>query len=108
MSSVYAKQIHESWQYMNKQKKPDLIDVENPMWNKETFKKSRRAQDVLPQIFNGQTSELLLKPRGRPKLEKPKERINIRLSQEVIEYFKSSGDGWQTRIDMALKEFIHR
>ena len=42
---------------MNKQKKPNLIDLENPIWNKETFKKSRPAKDVLPQIFNAQRFE---------------------------------------------------
>jgi hypothetical protein len=31
---------------------------------------------------------------------------NIRLSYEVIQHFKSSGVGWQTRIDAALREFI--
>jgi uncharacterized protein (DUF4415 family) len=33
--------------------------------------------------------------------------ISIRLSQEVIDYFKSTGDGWQTRIDDILKQHIH-
>jgi uncharacterized protein (DUF4415 family) len=48
----------------------------------------------------------MLKPRGRPRAEHPKERINIRLSHEVVEYFKAAGDGWQTRIDSALRQFI--
>ena len=56
---------------------------------------------VIDRIF-----QELLRPRGRPRLETPKERINIRLSYEVIQHFKSSGAGWQTRIDAALREFI--
>jgi len=44
--------------------------------------------------------------RGRPKSEAPKVPINIRLSPDVIERFKASGPGWQTRIDAALKDFI--
>lgn len=32
--------------------------------------------------------------------------VSIRLSPEVIEHFKSQGNGWQTRIDDALKEYI--
>ena len=35
-----------------------------------------------------------------------KERITIRLSQEVVEQFRASGDGWQTRMDSALKEWL--
>jgi len=91
---------------MRKKPNPELADAENPNWTLNTFKKSRPAREVLPQILGDQISEELLKPRGRPRLETPKERINIRLSYEVIQHFKSSGAGWQTRIDAALREFI--
>ncbi len=36
----------------------------------------------------------------------PKVSINIRLSPEVLEAFKSTGDGWQTKVDGALKEWL--
>jgi len=91
---------------MSKKQNPELADAENPTWTLETFKKSRPAKEVLPNIFSDQIRQELLKPRGRPRLETPKERINIRLSYEVIQHFKSSGAGWQTRIDAALREFI--
>jgi len=42
----------------------------------------------------------------RPALESTKVSTTIRLSPEVIENFKAAGDGWQTRIDLALKEWI--
>ena len=32
--------------------------------------------------------------------------VSIRLSPEVVEYFKASGEGWQTRLDEALKAYI--
>lgn len=44
--------------------------------------------------------------RGRPKSEAPKVAINIRLSPDVLERFKASGPGWQTRIDTALREYL--
>jgi len=91
---------------MSKKQNSELVDAENPNWTIQTFKKSRPAKEVLPKIFSDQISQELLKPRGRPRLETPKERINIRLSYEVIQHFKSSGVGWQTRIDAALREFI--
>jgi len=47
-----------------------------------------------------------LKPLGRPPLEITKERITIRLSREVVESFRSTGAGWQTRIDAALKDWL--
>ena len=43
---------------------------------------------------------------GRPKAEETKERITIRLSPEVIAYFRATGKGWQTRMDDALKEYV--
>jgi len=43
---------------------------------------------------------------GRPKAEITKTPISIRLSAEVVDYFRSTGKGWQTRIDNALREYI--
>jgi len=34
--------------------------------------------------------------------------VSLRLSPEVIDHFKSTGPGWQTRIDGALMESIKR
>ena len=42
--------------------------------------------------------------RGRPKAETTKVSTTIRLSPEVIEYFKAGGPGWQSRIDDALRK----
>jgi len=91
---------------MSKKPNPELLDDENPEWTAQDFAKARPASEVLPQIFGAKVAQEMLKPRGRPRAEHPKERINIRLSHEVIEYFKSAGDGWQTRIDSALRQFI--
>ena len=91
---------------MSKKPNPELIDDENPEWTAEDFAKARPASEVLPQIFDTKVVQEMLKPRGRPRAEHPKERINIRLSHEVVEHFKSSGEGWQTRIDSALRQFI--
>ncbi|XKF15192.1 BrnA antitoxin family protein [Halomonas sp. BLK-85] len=35
-----------------------------------------------------------------------KVKTSIRLSPEVIEHFKAEGEGWQRRIDQALKTYI--
>lgn len=41
--------------------------------------------------------------RGRPPLERPKKAVSIRLDQDVIDKFKATGAGWQSRINEALK-----
>jgi uncharacterized protein (DUF4415 family) len=32
--------------------------------------------------------------------------LSVRYSPEVVEFFKSSGEGWQTRMDEALQEWM--
>lgn len=44
--------------------------------------------------------------RGRPKLDKPKEQISIRLDRDVLDRWKSTGPGWQKRVNEALKQSI--
>src|ERR1700676_356243 len=34
--------------------------------------------------------------------------VSLRLSPEVIEHFKATGPGWQTRIDSTLREVIRK
>jgi uncharacterized protein (DUF4415 family) len=37
-----------------------------------------------------------------------KQRVNIRLDREVLDYFRASGRGYQTRINQVLKVFVQR
>ena len=60
----------------------------------------RPAKDVLP-------TSLLAKLNVRgPQKSPTKERITIRLSPEVVQEFRETGDGWQTRVDAALKDWL--
>ena len=43
---------------------------------------------------------------GQPKAEITKERITIRLSRDVLSSFRATGQGWQTRVDGALRQYI--
>ncbi len=47
-----------------------------------------------------------LRSAGRPKADVTKDRITIRLSCEVTEYFRATGKGWQTRMDEVLREYV--
>ena len=44
---------------------------------------------------------------GRPKLENPKQSITIRLNPEILDFFKSQGKGWQTRINDTLQKYVN-
>ena len=44
--------------------------------------------------------------RGRPKSENKKQLVSVRYSPELLSYFKSTGDGWQSRMDGVLREYV--
>ena len=46
--------------------------------------------------------------RGRPKSASPKQLVSVRYSQEVLTYFKSTGEGWQSRMDGVLRDYVTR
>jgi len=66
----------------------------------EDFKHFRPIHEVL--------SPSLLKKIGIRGAQKSptKQRITIRLSPEVVESFRATGSGWQTRVDVALKDWL--
>ena len=52
--------------------------------------------------------EIFQKPGRGPQKEPTKERITIRLSPEVLDAYRATGKGWQSRIDDDLKELISK
>lgn len=95
-----------------KTKKPDHISqedwdaVDSPPLTAEILGKMRPAREVVPELITLQ--EHLRKQRGRPKSVNPKIATQIRLSSEVVEFFKAQGRGWQTRIDAVLRGVVNR
>ena len=73
----------------------------------EDMQRARPAQEVLPKEL------LALLPKRkpgqrRPQLQPTKRSITVRYSPEVLAYFKSTGTGWQTRMDEVLKKWVAR
>lgn len=64
------------------------------------IKRMRPAREVLPASLRAK-----LGVRG-PQRAPTKQRITIRLSSEVVEQFRATGDGWQTRVDSALQDWL--
>ncbi len=44
--------------------------------------------------------------RGRPVGSGSKTQTTVRLSNEVLSFFRATGPGWQTRMDAALKKYV--
>lgn len=84
---------------MSKKPNPELIDSDNPEWTAEMFAQAKRISDL--------PTSLQTKLRGRgPQKAPPKVSTTIRLSPDVVQAFRATGDGWQTRIDSALKDWL--
>jgi uncharacterized protein (DUF4415 family) len=68
--------------------KRDLRAVsDNPELTKADFAKARPFSEVFPDL---------------------KKLVSLRLSPEVVEHFKSTGKGWQSRIDETLRKVVKR
>lgn len=46
--------------------------------------------------------------RGRTKSASTKQLVSVRYSPEVLAYFKSTGEGCQSRMDRVLREYVIR
>ena len=80
-----------TWKIVNRSKQHVTLDVTKP--------DGRALHD-----------EMLARARvnrgGRPKSAAPKVLLSVRYSPEVVEYFRSTGEGWQARMDAVLKEHV--
>jgi len=75
---------------------------ENPEWKNGEFARARPAREVLPELLGEKEAEKLLKPRGRPRSPHSKVAISLRVAPDVLERWKASGPGWQTRMADSL------
>ncbi len=64
------------------------------------------AQPLTPKQLDAMVPIRVL--RGRPKSEHKKLLVSVRYSQEVVEFFKSAGEGWQSRMDGVLRRYVAR
>ncbi len=62
------------------------------------------AQPLTPKQLKSMVSMPAL--RGRPKSENKKLLVSVRYSPEVVAYFKSTGEGWQSRMDGVLRQYV--
>lgn len=85
---------------MNKDKSV-VFDSDNPEWTDEDFAKAKPASEVFAASIAGG----LVRRRGRPSLAEDdrKQKVNIRLSPDVLDALRASGAGWQTRADELLR-----
>jgi uncharacterized protein (DUF4415 family) len=61
--------------------------------------KAKPFGEALPELM-----DVIRRGRGRPSVANPRTQISLRLDGDVIEKFKSTGKGWQSRVNAALRK----
>jgi len=86
---------------MKRKPNPELVDADNPEWSAAEAHKAS-SFSALPKTLQ---TKLARRTRGA-QAAPTKERITIRLSPNVVETFRATGTGWQTRMDAALQDWL--
>jgi uncharacterized protein (DUF4415 family) len=104
-SSASGRRIEGRRGSMRKRPNLEKIDDENPEWTAEDFRRARPAFDVLPPELVETIKKRRQGQRG-PQRAPVKAKVTLRLDRGVLEHFKATGRGWQTRINEVLKHQI--
>lgn len=79
--------------------KKDWDEADIPPLTDAQLAQAKPFAEVFPELADQMRKNL----GGRPKVESPKKAISIRLDSEVIDKFKRTGPGWQSRMNEVLK-----
>ncbi|WP_029004152.1 BrnA antitoxin family protein [Azorhizobium doebereinerae] len=83
---------------------PTWVDPDDaPAWTEDQLARAQLAEGgkVLREAQG-----TLSKPRGRPKLDRPKESITVRLDPDVVDALRATGAGWQGRMNTVLRKAL--
>ncbi len=65
------------------------------------FARMRPAEEIAPEVVAAYR-----RSRGRPKKENPKVSMTLRVDPTVVDFFRATGKGWQTRINDILRKYV--
>ena len=71
---------------------------EKHTWTREDFKNARPFREMFPEL-----AAKIRKARG-PQKAPTKTLVSLRIDPDVLAKFKAAGDGWQSRMNMALRK----
>jgi len=94
---------------MSKTSAKRVLRMPSPEENARILAAAKADPDAKPLTGKQLAAMVPLKSlRGRPKSESRKELVSVRYSPEVIAYFRSTGDGWQVRMDGVLIDYVSK
>lgn len=71
-------------------------EIERPL-TADDFARMRPMKEVLPDVY-----ESIQRARGRPRVEKPKEAVTLRIDPETLARFKAKGKNWRAEMAKVL------
>jgi uncharacterized protein (DUF4415 family) len=85
---------------------PDWDDDDIPEWTDEMFDAAEiRIGGKVVRQATGLLAKDGIRPIGRPPLgDAPKKQVTLRLDADLIDRFRATGKGWQSRINEALRK----
>jgi uncharacterized protein (DUF4415 family) len=86
----------------------DLPEITDEMLNRADLYHGNKLIEAGEGGPNPRVAEAIRRTAGRPRLENPKQAIKLRLDAEVVEHFRATGPGWQTRINEALRRLTRK
>ncbi|MGK6313715.1 BrnA antitoxin family protein [Neorhizobium sp. DT-125] len=75
-------------------------DPDAPEATDEQLAKGRPFREALPDL----AASIDRAKRGRPRIDKPRQHVSLRLDPDVIDHYKATGKGWQSRMNDDLRK----
>ncbi|MFZ1852561.1 MAG: BrnA antitoxin family protein [Nitrosomonas sp.] len=87
-----------------KTKSGRILELPSPEEDAQITAAALTDPDNLP--LTDEELQQFRRTRGRPQGSGKKEQVTLRIDSEILEQFRAKGNGWQTRINDALRDWI--
>jgi len=72
--------------------------------SQDRTRRTPAARDAAEAAFKQATTKPAEAPPPRPTIPNAKELVSLRIDRDVLEHFQADGQGWQERINDALRK----
>ena len=83
---------------MNASKSASASTLKSDLTRVDAHKVKSSEYKELPEITDAMLKRGVVKRAGRPVATNPRRQVTIRLPESVLEHWKDTGPGWQTRM----------
>lgn len=91
---------------MNANKSASARSLGSDLAKVDAHKVDASEYDELPELTDDMLARATVNRGGRPRSASSKVLLSVRYSREVVDFFRATGEGWQSRMDGALKEYV--